>query len=157
MHDGVIWFDTAGCLNGRKIGDVNAVSVTATRTTKKRWGKNCLSFTDGTTTLLPADSSGYCPDEQAYYTEETSNDPNWGWNRTRNNLVVDGNTFYDDGEFADYDHSQWSRDNREPTGAPSSTWWTSSTEPYGEEYDTNEQRIHYDRNVADSVGTFTLR
>lgn len=33
MHDGVIWFDTAGCLNGRKIGDVNAVSVTATRTT----------------------------------------------------------------------------------------------------------------------------
>ena len=30
MHDGTIWFDTAGCLAGAKIGDVNAVAVTPT-------------------------------------------------------------------------------------------------------------------------------
>ena len=27
MHDGTIWFDTAGCLNGAKIGEVNAATV----------------------------------------------------------------------------------------------------------------------------------
>ena len=30
MHDGTIWFDTAGCLAGAKIGDVNAVAVIPT-------------------------------------------------------------------------------------------------------------------------------
>ena len=27
MHDGTIWFDTAGCLNANKIGEVNAAVV----------------------------------------------------------------------------------------------------------------------------------
>ena len=114
-------------------------------------------MSDGSTNLILPDGSGYCPDEQAEYTDETSASPVWGWDRTRYNLAVDGNTGYNDGQYSDYDHSQWSRDNRRPTGATSSSWWTSSTEPYGFEYDSNEQTIHYDRNVADSVGTYTLR
>jgi hypothetical protein len=36
MHDGTIWFDTAGCLSGDKIGDVNAAIVTPTTEKFKR-------------------------------------------------------------------------------------------------------------------------
>jgi len=28
MHDGTIWFDTAACLTGAKIGDANKVTIT---------------------------------------------------------------------------------------------------------------------------------
>ena len=107
MHDGTIWFDTAGCLSGAKIGDVNAATVTPTT---QKW-KKILDAEKLTTPVCPetaVDGTAWnCAD---YVAKE--NDENMQY------------------EYAPLAQGVWEYTTPYKEGAWTSDWWSSSETPY---------------------------
>ena len=113
MHDGVIWFDTAGCLSGAKIGEVNAATVAPTT---RKWKKEVQADPINCVATNPWDCHRYVDmtdNEDVTYTRAPFVQPEWKY-------------------ATDYN-----------PGPPSSDWWTTNEQIYNVQYDTNTDKPLY--------------
>ena len=126
MHDGVLWFDTAGCLSGSKIGDVNAAVVSSTSPRWKKWDRAC---TESQTNSNRKDC--------AVYRDQEDTDPFWNDNVL--NPLAEGVT----------------RRGYVNPGSHPSTWWTSSSDPQGYEFNNEVDEQVIVHTYTETVGAET--